>query len=894
MAFSVAGFAQGAPSTAAPTPPAREASDVISIFSDAYTDITVDTFSAGFDDSDVRDTTIAGDAAKIISFTNFLGIDFQSNRQDMSGMTHFHFDLWTSDPDLVGKVFNSKFSHWGGTAGEVSAFTFDVNTGTDPALQAGTWISIDVPIASMGGSPNARDDVAQFVITSNLDGDVFVDNLYLYNDGTGTGGGGGGGGGMATVVENFDMATSVDGWTQAGDAAGKPAEVTFEHVADGGVDGSGAMRWGGTNADGAGGRAYIVERAFPVDFAGATDATVSIAVRSESLVGTNVSALSNIGGNVVNIASLNGQGLTDSEFTVFTFEHMGISDQANAVLIQFNVAAGAAQDNGGTILIDNLTVTLPDDGGDVMLGPELLLNGDFEAGDTQPWFVNFGDAGVPTQTDGGNTFFIADVETAGDAFAVNLSQVVGIQQGETYVLSFDASSSGDGRSIIAGIGLNEAPFTNNSQTVNLTSTNETYTLQLAAANFGIPNSRVLFDMGADTGIVVIDNVSLKRVITDDGGGGGGGNASPFCAETVTHLGIPAEAASAIKLSIFNTGELTMRVEIESANDDPVDVLIVNNIGGPITGSPAVSAVDTMNGVLGVTLTWTGTPPADVDLNVLWSKESFGGNWQLSDMSTTVPFAGICDGDGGGGGEELLTNGDFQNMDTAPWFVNFGDGTVPVQEDGGNRFFLADVETAGDAFAVNLSQVVPIIPGETYTLSFDASSSGDGRSIIAGIGLNEAPFAAATQVVNLTSTSQRVTLELTADGFGIPNSRVLFDLGADTGIVVIDNVSLVGAVATSTDDGDEFTEIPSEISLNQNYPNPFNPTTNISYSIPSSGKVLLEVFNIQGQKIAELVNGVQTSGAHTISFNATNLASGLYLYRLRFGNSVQVRKMLLIK
>ncbi|WP_353778963.1 carbohydrate binding domain-containing protein [Winogradskyella sp. 3972H.M.0a.05] len=143
----------------------------------------------------------------------------------------------------------------------------------------------------------------------------------------------------------------------------------------------------------------------------------------------------------------------------------------------------------------------------------LLTNGDFEDG-TTAWSGN----ALNVLTEGGNSFNFANVMTAGNPFDVNLSQVVSITQGETYELSFKASSDVN-RTMVVGIGLNEAPWTANTQVVNLTPDQQTFTLTLEAADFGIPNSRVLFDMGADVGVVVIDDVAL---FLEDGGGGGGG------------------------------------------------------------------------------------------------------------------------------------------------------------------------------------------------------------------------------------------------------------------------------------------------------------------------------------------------------------------------------------
>jgi len=89
-------------------------------------------------------------------------------------------------------------------------------------------------------------------------------------------------------------------------------------------------------------------------------------------------------------------------------------------------------------------------------------------------------------------------------------------------------------------------------------------------------------------------------------------------------------------------------------------------------------------------------------------------------------------------------------------------------------------------------------------------------------------------------------------------------------------------------------IPANFSLSQNYPNPFNPTTEIQYRIPKSGFVTLKVYNVLGQDVMTLVNQQQTAGSYKVDFNASNLASGIYLYRVESGNVSLTKKMVLLK
>ncbi len=90
------------------------------------------------------------------------------------------------------------------------------------------------------------------------------------------------------------------------------------------------------------------------------------------------------------------------------------------------------------------------------------------------------------------------------------------------------------------------------------------------------------------------------------------------------------------------------------------------------------------------------------------------------------------------------------------------------------------------------------------------------------------------------------------------------------------------------------EIINEYALNSNYPNPFNPTTQISYQIPEDGQVNLTIYNSLGEEISNLVNNYQASGKYNVQFDASNLPSGVYIYRLSSGNFTATKKMLLTK
>ena len=114
----------------------------------------------------------------------------------------------------------------------------------------------------------------------------------------------------------------------------------------------------------------------------------------------------------------------------------------------------------------------------------------------------------------------------------------------------------------------------------------------------------------------------------------------------------------------------------------------------------------------------------------------------------------------------------------------------------------------------------------------------------------------------------------------------------------DFVRVRGHGKIALNQADSNTEVESssatEFTLNQNYPNPFNPSTVISYSIPLSANVMMVVYNSIGQNVKVLENGFKNAGNYTVSFNASELPSGVYFYKIDAGEYTQIRKMMLLK
>ncbi|MEX0846027.1 MAG: T9SS type A sorting domain-containing protein, partial [Balneolaceae bacterium] len=94
--------------------------------------------------------------------------------------------------------------------------------------------------------------------------------------------------------------------------------------------------------------------------------------------------------------------------------------------------------------------------------------------------------------------------------------------------------------------------------------------------------------------------------------------------------------------------------------------------------------------------------------------------------------------------------------------------------------------------------------------------------------------------------------------------------------------------------EQLPSLPKQVKLSQNYPNPFNPTTSIMFILNNNGHVLLEVYDALGKKVQTLVNGYREAGNYYVHFDAKQLASGIYFYRLEADGEIHTKRMTLIK
>ncbi|NLT49337.1 MAG: T9SS type A sorting domain-containing protein [Ignavibacteria bacterium] len=188
-----------------------------------------------------------------------------------------------------------------------------------------------------------------------------------------------------------------------------------------------------------------------------------------------------------------------------------------------------------------------------------------------------------------------------------------------------------------------------------------------------------------------------------------------------------------------------------------------------------------------------------------------------------------------------------------------------------------------------------LPVELTTFSADYNSG--------GISLN---WTTATEVNNHGFAVERSTVkgEWLEVGFiagaGNSNSPKVYSFTDNTPAASttlsyrLKQIDLNGSFTYSKEITVDAAALPSEYSLEQNYPNPFNPTTTISYQLPMNSMVTLKVYNVLGKIVAELVNENQGAGNYEVTFDASQLSSGIYFYQIQAGEYIAAQKMILMK
>ena len=150
---------------------------------------------------------------------------------------------------------------------------------------------------------------------------------------------------------------------------------------------------------------------------------------------------------------------------------------------------------------------------------------------------------------------------------------------------------------------------------------------------------------------------------------------------------------------------------------------------------------------------------------------------------------------------------------------------------------------------------------------------------------------------MTTWTQQI-FDITAMAGGSTQLKIRFRLTSDAGVVgdgwYVDDVKLTNYCGVLVGVNGNNNNIPLRYSLEQNYPNPFNPATVIKYQLPKSSNVKISVYDLLGKEVATLVNGNVEAGYHQVEFNGSDLASGLYLYKIEADGFTDVKKMMLVK
>ena len=237
---------------------------------------------------------------------------------------------------------------------------------------------------------------------------------------------------------------------------------------------------------------------------------------------------------------------------------------------------------------------------------------------------------------------------------------------------------------------------------------------------------------------------------------------------------------------------------------------------------------------------------------------------------------------------------FAGVDLEP--AGTGTPAISLRVPDLTSFDVVQLKSEGTTYVPSNFKTVDLGASSTLTWSFNAPTAGDYGVVI----FYQAPNG--PQGVNLSIGGEALPV-ITLDGVSGDSTAlsklstvVSIPAGATTvqlvgGNVLVDWIQVIQKIVSSIN---ERPEIPTGFALSQNYPNPFNPMTRINFDLGKASNVKLTVFNILGQKVVTLVDQFMNSGAYSVDFKASSLASGVYLYSIEAGDFKMNKKMVLLK